>query len=240
MEETETTTTTTETEMPPPAVEEPAVAAPETQPEAAEQPEASTTEEPDAAPPRRFKEMLPVTLTDEELATIAKRAAAARSQVSEHEAGKKAAMEEWKEAISEAENERDSLLDAIAKGTEQRMVECVESKEFRTGVITVFRVDTGEKVRERAMSWSERQMTIAGTDAAPCSREPIDADASEDEDDRAEELAAVTPADESETDDGAGEHAIDDPQAVLDAEPGVEQPTTKKKRTRRAKAEAAS
>ena len=118
-------------------------------------------------PLRHFSQMLPVSLTEKEITSIAKRAAAARSLVAEHEAGKKAAMEEWKEAISEAENERDSLLDAVAKGTEQRMVECIEHRTFRTGLVTITRVDTGETIGERAMTWAERQPSLPGTDAAP-------------------------------------------------------------------------
>ena len=114
-------------------------------------------------PPRAFTELLPVKLTVAELAERAKKAAAARHRIADFEVQKKAAADTWKAKIELAENERDGLLDAIASGSEEREVEVVETFEFRTGIVTVTRTDTGDVIRERAMSALERQPELPGT-----------------------------------------------------------------------------
>jgi hypothetical protein len=129
MEDTEITTTTTET-------------AQTTWGDVAA--ESAKTELEASRPPRNFRQLHPVALTEGELAAHAKKAAAARAKVSEYEAHKKAAADHWKAKIELAENERDGLLDAIADGTEERMVEVVETFNFRLNTVTVTRVDTNE------------------------------------------------------------------------------------------------
>lgn len=117
----------------------------------------------EAHPPRRYPEILPVKLTESEIADRGKKAAAARLRVAEIEAKKKEAADHWKAKLELAENERDEFLDVIATGSEDREVECIETFEFRAGLVTVVRADTGEKIRERAMTSSERQPSLPGT-----------------------------------------------------------------------------
>ncbi len=115
-------------------------------------------------PPRHFPEVLPVRLTEAEIAERGRRAAVAMERVEQLEAAKAAAMSDWKWKIDGAEKERDELLRTIARGTEERAVECIETFEWRTGTVTVVRVDTGAKVRERAMSAAERQPSLPRVD----------------------------------------------------------------------------
>jgi hypothetical protein len=51
------------------------------------------------------------------------------------------------------------------RGTETRMLECREEKDFRLGEVRVVRSDTGQIVETRAMTGDERQVKING--AAP-------------------------------------------------------------------------
>lgn len=180
--------------------------------------DASAEADLDAAfPPRNFRALHLVDLTEKEVADRAKKAASARAQVAEYEAAKKDANDHWKAKIELAENERDGLLDAIALGTEMRMVEVIEHRMFRLGVVRVVRADTGEQVSERAMTAAERQPSLPGV-------------ATEDDetgDEQPEERSAPSlPFDDD------GEPSIEDPQAVLD---GALQEEATKKKTRRAK-----
>ncbi len=128
-------------------------------------------------PPRRFPEMLPVRLSEGEIAERARRASVARQRIAEYEAQKDAATKHWKTKIDGAEMERDELLDTIASGVEERAVECIETFEWRTGTVIVTRGDTGEKVRERAMTALERQPSLPRVDTKPST--PVEAPAPE-------------------------------------------------------------
>jgi len=119
-----------------------------------------------ANPPRRFSGMLPVRLTEAEIGERARHAAVARRRVAEFEAELKAAQDQWRLRIKTAKAERDSLLDIIESGAEDRAVECVESFDWRLGVVRVTRVDTGATLSERAMTSLERQLTLPGVPAA--------------------------------------------------------------------------
>lgn len=180
------TARTAETEAPPP-------------------PPAPTTEQ-RRDPPKRIKLMLDVALTDRELAAIGKRAAAKSADIATTEAEKKAANDDFKEAITEAETERDRLLAALANGTEKRLVECIEEHIFATNTVLVTRCDTGEKVSERAMHWGERQGTLPGTDAP----------ATDDDGEAEEPQVDASERDEEPSSEAGEDEHIDDPQAVLD------------------------
>lgn len=123
-------------------------------------------------PPRRFSEMLPVRLTETEIAERARRASVARRQIAEYESQKQAATSHWKAKIELAENERDSLLDTIDSGVEERAVECIETFEWRTGTVVITRADTTEKIRERAMTAQERQPSLPAVNTAQTTLPP--------------------------------------------------------------------
>lgn len=152
-----------------------------------------------AHPPRRFNELLPVKLTDAELTEKAKRAAIARRRVAEYEAQHKAASDGWKHKIKTAEVERDELLDTIDRGVEERPVECIETFDWRLGSVFVHRADTGEKLRERAMTAAERQPSLPHTDPSepPASHDGDEPEGSSGTDEAAPE-EALAAADEVE------------------------------------------
>lgn len=169
-------------------------------------------------PPRRFSEMLPVRLTEAEIGERARRAALARRRVAEYESQQKAAADHWKLKIKTAEAERDELLDAIDSGVEDRAVECVEIFEWRTGLVRVTRADTGETIRERAMTAAERQPNLPHT-APPSAPHVDDTPRAHDGDEPAPDAEALAAADDVEgalvvtDDDGIADaflHATDD------------------------------
>jgi hypothetical protein len=62
--------------------------------------------------------------------------------------------------IKKLETEIASLASAINSGWEMRPVNCLEKKDYRTGTCVVTRLDTKEKVSERALTAAERQTTM--------------------------------------------------------------------------------
>jgi hypothetical protein len=109
-----------------------------------------------ARPPQMVTEVLPVALTEHEVADWARKAAAARTKVAELEDEKSRLMADLKAQITSAENDRDDALDIVESGTEDREVACREDFEFSTNTVTMTRLDTGETVRTRAMTYAER------------------------------------------------------------------------------------
>ncbi len=105
-----------------------------------------------------------VKFTDAEIASVGRDLAFAIRNVAAAEATKKARAAEDKEAIEEMEAERDRLVRVIESGTTVRNVECLESKDFRLGKVTVTEVETGRLVSERAMEGWERQMELDWVD----------------------------------------------------------------------------
>lgn len=204
--------------------------------------ESAQKEAEEARPPRAFKELLPVRLTERELAERAKRASAARKKIAAYEEKKKEANDSWKEKISAEETVRDELLDAIDLGTEERLVEVVERFEFRTGTVTITRTDTGEQVAVRAMSAAERQPNLPGTDAPASS--PADEGAGDDgeeegdEEDGPEDLETRLDRALAEDGDEDDDDAITDPQAVLDGATEEEAAVKAKRRSARKKSAA--
>lgn len=166
-----------------------------------------------AMPPRRFDELLPCKLTDEEVATKADELEAALASVDVLKAEKKERTAEINARIKIAEARVGEIREVRRTRTEMRSVECVESFELRLGVARTTRVDTGEQIRERALRSSELQTTLPTLDertAAQAEEQtefPLDRETSDSlpEDDE--------PAD-SETD-------ITEPAAVLGEEPAA-------------------
>lgn len=57
----------------------------------------------------------------------------------------------------------DDLARVLLKGVKEGAVPVQETKDWRTGRIAVHRIDTGELLEERAMTFDERQRTLPGT-----------------------------------------------------------------------------
>lgn len=117
-----------------------------------------------AMPPRRFEEVLPCKLTDEELLERGAELAKVLDAIDEIDAEKKAAVDQFKARVQVQEARARELRTAIESKCEERAVECIESFELRLGVARTTRVDTGEQIRERALRSSELQPCLPGTE----------------------------------------------------------------------------
>lgn len=106
---------------------------------------------------RKFTEQLPCALTDSDLAQIARAIGGKRHEIQDLEAKKRQATDHYKALIDGAQAKADELAEAARAGVEQREVLCVEAFVWRSGKVVVRRDDTGEVVRERAMTVEERQ-----------------------------------------------------------------------------------
>ena len=147
-----------------------------------------------AMPPRRFDEVLPCKLTDEELKQRAKDLVAVRRTIRAIEDEKKQINDQLKARLQLQEARERELEDSIESENEDRAVECIESFELRLGVARTTRTDTGEQIRERALRSSELQPSLPGTE-----RPTVDA---------LEDAEVDEPSDGDVT-------VIDDPESVL-------------------------
>ncbi len=82
-------------------------------------------------------------------------------------AKRKAAGEQFGAQAKLAGQDVRKLSSALRVGRETREVECIESIFFDLNVARVTRVDTGELVRERALTSSERQLAMKLPDPEP-------------------------------------------------------------------------
>jgi len=175
---------------------------------------------------RKFTEQLPCALTDADLAQIARAIGGKRHEIQDLEAKKRQATDHYKALIDGAQAKADELAEAARAGVEQREVLCVEVFVWRAGKVTVRRDDTGEVVRERAMTVEERQ---AGMPWAPPDVKPAEGKSK-----RKAKAIPLLPAaehDRKEADDGT---AITDPGTILDGMP-PEEPKPKGKRGKKGK-----
>lgn len=117
-----------------------------------------------AMPPRKFDEVLPCKLSDEELLERGAELAKVLDTIDAIDVEKKAAVDQFKARIQIQESRARELRTAIESKCEDRPVECVESFELRLGVARTTRVDTGEMIRERALRSSELQPSLPGTE----------------------------------------------------------------------------
>lgn len=108
--------------------------------------------------PDRMIEQVLCVMTDAE--RIAKGEALARSafEMTALEDAKAAAGRDFTNRIKNLKTEQGKLADEVKTGTEMRDIECVEKPDWRQHIVTVVRCDTGEVVRTRPMTPSERQL----------------------------------------------------------------------------------
>jgi hypothetical protein len=106
----------------------------------------------------KVTEYLKYTFTDEELLALSKTMAKKNQDLGEVEDDKKRITADFSAKIQSFESEISALARKVYSGYEHRNVEC--KVLFHTpdiGMKTVVRTDSGEVVREEAMSTSERQ-----------------------------------------------------------------------------------
>lgn len=122
---------------------------------------ASATTQADAKtngkPPRSFTERMPCKLTDAELVDRGAQLADAYAKADALEAERKNTNDGFKAKIELVEQQVRDLAGTLRSKQETREVELLEEFDYRTFTVRVKRADTGEMVRERAMTKNERQ-----------------------------------------------------------------------------------
>ena len=116
-----------------------------------------------AAPSTRTNERLVMhsvefELTPDEIAARARDAAETQHEMNEAEARFAEMKQNHKNHVGALEGRTRDLLRAIRRGTEERLVECVEVKDYRRSIVEYLL--NGEVVDERAMEPSERQAEL--------------------------------------------------------------------------------
>jgi len=121
----------------------------------------------------KVTEYLKYTFTDEELLALSKTMAKKNQDLGEVEADKKRIVADFGAKVQTFESEIATLARKVYSGYEHRNVECeVTYHTPEIGMKTITRTDTGEIVREEAMSTSERQEILPFTvELPPCNGE---------------------------------------------------------------------
>jgi hypothetical protein len=149
-----------------------------------------------------FRQKLPVTLTKEEVAERARRAA---HLVSDHDVKAEGFKQEAaanKQELKKIDTEIRGLSDEVRSGRTYRDVPCERVYNWTVGSVTDIRTDTGEVLAERAMSDAERQKAL------PFPKPQGSDDLDDDFEDGEPEKKPEEPTDgEDEGDDDEGESA---------------------------------
>lgn len=117
---------------------------------------------------KKVKRTIAFALTDAEFATKGKEAAEIARNVSDLEVEFEGVKDVWRARIKNAEAKRDTVLDAIRKGTEDREVDVVEVKNFEQETVEYYLA--GEKVDERKMEDRDRQEELKLKEAKKAKR----------------------------------------------------------------------
>jgi len=110
---------------------------------------------------KEFKQKLRVPMSDDEARKKGKLAGHLKKKVQEIKAKQKAAKDEFKEELTDAQGRLDAVLDDLDAGGDMREVKCVEEKHFKRNEVRVIRLDTEEVESTRPMSPEERQEMIS-------------------------------------------------------------------------------
>lgn len=108
-----------------------------------------------------------VPLTDAEVAGIGRDLGAKLAEIDEIEAKAKAQARVFKGQIEELQQEASGMGSAIRRGTKVEFIRCRDERILATGMMQTVRLDTGEIISERALSFDERQPNLPGVNMAP-------------------------------------------------------------------------
>ncbi len=107
-----------------------------------------------------FVEKLGCELTREEQLAKGSEMALLLKQLDEREAEAKSVADNFKRDLKKLERTIGDRAEEVRTGVEHRLVECTERGRFREGLVDVIRTDTGEIVRTRPMTESEKQQPL--------------------------------------------------------------------------------
>lgn len=109
---------------------------------------------------------LPVQLTEDELRQRAHTMADKTQQREQLEDEKKSQAAAASSRLKILDGELSLLASQIRQGTELRAVDCSAEPDYEAGVMVTTRDDIDEEIERRALTLSERQLEMAGTDPA--------------------------------------------------------------------------
>lgn len=130
-------------------------------------------------PDRMSEEMQSCKLSDEELLDIGRRLARTTDQKRQAESDKSQVVKQYAARIAGCDTEIGDLSQKLSNGYEWRKVECATYFDHpRKGMATTFRLDTGEEIATRRMTYDELQTSLELTPPAePAANDEDTADA---------------------------------------------------------------
>jgi hypothetical protein len=108
----------------------------------------------------KTKEYLKCPLTEAEMKAQAEKMAQNLSQIAQYEADLKSIKKQIESDIARCQAELGSAVEKYRSGFEMRNIDCEIIKNFETNTVSIKRLDTGETIRERAMTAEERQLAL--------------------------------------------------------------------------------
>lgn len=124
--------------------------------------EASAEAEADRVESRDFEQRLAVKLEDHVLIDLGAELARALEVIESLREQKKASAKGYDQQIENVDDQVHSIGAKLRSGSDEQLVQCRETRFYRTGNIKIVRLDTGEIVSERAMGPHERQPPLPG------------------------------------------------------------------------------
>lgn len=109
------------------------------------------------------EESLPVPLTDAELLEYGAALAHVESEIRAHEEHIAFVKTGLKARESELTSRRAEIAQKVRARKENRQIPVQQLASYKRGVAETFRMDTGEKIRERYLSLEERQISLIKT-----------------------------------------------------------------------------
>lgn len=107
-----------------------------------------------------IKEYLKCMLTEAQLKEQAEKMADNLSQIAQYEADLKSIKRQIEADIAKCQSELTSAHEKYRSGFQMANIDCEVRKNFQTNTVTVIRLDTGEMIRERALTAEERQLML--------------------------------------------------------------------------------
>lgn len=119
----------------------------------------------------RYQQLLACDLTPDEIASYADQAARAAELRDQKERAREDANKAAKAEIERLDTDLGEFLKKVRTRKETREVTCERRFIFEENVVRIVRLDTGEVVSERAMTYDERQVVMFPTAAAAAESE---------------------------------------------------------------------
>lgn len=114
---------------------------------------------------RTVERTLTFKLTEDDFSQKGKLAGNLSAELRKLESEEASVKKEWKEKLAEKEGDLYSVLSTIRKGAEDRVVKCIEQRDFNGHMVHY--IFNGEVLHSRAMELHERQLEIVKPPQAP-------------------------------------------------------------------------